>query len=480
LKKNESIAQKTVRTSFWGGIEKVSTMGIQFVVSVVLARLLSPSDYGVIAMLGVFISISEQFVNSGFRNALIRKENCTSADYSTAFYFNLVVGLICYCILFVCAPAIAGFYNMEILCPVIRIYSLTIPLGALTIVQSAILRRNLQAEKAAIIHLCCTIVSGTTGITMALRGFGVWALVYQQISNTIMSVILFWVLSKWHPVFEFSRQSMKYLWGFGSKMLLTGIISSLYANIYSIVIGKRYDSASLGIFNRGQKFARIFPDISESVFVSNSLPIISQVQDDHARMIHVYREFVKLACFITIPGVFLVGLLAEPFVSVVLTDKWIASVPYIQLFSLTALFFPANSVNLNLLQAFGRSDYTLRAEVIKKSVGLIAVFSLLPFGPWVLALGSCTIDIMSMSINLLYAKKLSHLSIRTQIIDILPYLTSGIVMGCIVVGCCRLLNDDIAKIIIGGFVGIVSYYGITRFAFKDGLYAKIHELMTSR
>lgn len=474
-RQEESTAQKTIRTSFWGGIEKVLTMGIQFVVSIVLARILSPSEYGIIAMLGVFIAISDQFINSGFSNALIRKETCSGADYSTAFYFNMAVSLVCYALLFVSAPLIARFYQMHLLCPVIRVYSLTLPLGALNIVQSAIMRRNLQAKKSALIQLCSTVVAGSTGILLALKGHGVWALVYQQLANTVVCSALMWLSSQWRPALRFSRQSMNYLWGFGSRMLVTGIISSLYSNIYSIVIGRQYDSATLGIFNRGQKFARLFPDITESVLGKNSLPIMSQVQQDEGRMLHVYREFAKLSCFITIPGVFLIGLLAEPLVTLLLTDKWSASVPYIQLFSITALFFPLNSINLNLLQAYGRSDYTLKAEIIKKSIGLATVLLLLPLGPWVLAVGCCGIDILALCVNMLFAQKLSRLHLRQQILDILPYLASGTIMGAVVFVCCIPLSCAAAKIIVGGIAGILSYYVMTRFVFKDQLYTKLFQ-----
>ena len=455
-------------------------MGIQFVVSIVLARLLSPSDYGVIAMLWVFIAVADQFINSGFANALVRKASCDSSDYSTAFWFNMTVSLICYGFLFVCAPAIARFYQMDILSPVIRVYGLTLPLGALTLVQSAIMRRNLQAERSAVIMLCCTIISGATGIWLALRGYGVWALVYQQIANSVIATILLWSTGKWVPKMQFSRQSMRYLWGFGSKMLVTGIISSLYANIYSIVIGKKYDSTSLGIFNRGQKFARIFPDIAESVLVKNSLPLMSQVQDNTDRMIHVYREFIKLAYFITIPGVVIIGMLAEPIVHVVLTDKWVDSIPYIRLFSLTAIFFPFSSINLNLLQAYGRSDYTLKAEIIKKSIGLAAVFLLLPYGTWILAVGCCCIDILATSVNLVFATKLSHLRFGTQIRDMLPYICSGLLMGIVIFVTCRFIRIDLLKIIAGVCGGILSYYIITRFVFRDGIYEKVRELLISR
>ena len=474
--KQESIAQKTARTSFWGGIEKVSTLGVQFFVSLVLARLLSPSDYGIIAMLWVFIALSEQFISCGFANALIRKETCGSEDYSTAFYFNIAVSLVCYGIFFLIAPLVARFYKMDILCPVLRIFSITLPLSALRLVQTAILSRKLQAEKSAIIQLSGAVISGAIGIYMAYKGFGVWSLVAQQLSNALVCAALLWFSASWYPKWEFSGTSMRYLWGFGSKMLLTGIISSIYANIYSIVIGRCYDSSSLGIFNRGQKLARLFPEVTESVLVKNSLPIMSQVQGDRERMVHVYREFVKLACFITFPAVCLISLLAEPFVRVVLTEKWLPSVPYIQLFAMTALFFPANSVNLNLLQACGRSDYTLKAEVIKKSIGLATVFLLLRYGTWYLAIGACCMDIVALGVNLFFAKKLSGLSYFTQVKDIMPAFLSSLIMSALVFAACHYIPNPIVTMVVGVLIGAAVYFVVTRYIFKLDLYDKLRTL----
>lgn len=469
----ESVAHKTARTSVWGAIEKISTMGIQFVVSMVLARLLSPSDYGTIAMLTVFIAISDQFVTCGFANALIRKPDCQDVDYSTAFWFNIVAGVGFYGILFCIAPFVADFYGMDILCPILRVCGLALPIGALRLVQYAILVKHLKAEKTAIIHFVCSIVSGVIGIYMAYTGYGVWSLVAQQLTSGLLTALILWTTSDWYPRWEFSHESMKYLWGFGSKMLVTGIISSIYGNIYSILIGKFYDRAALGVFNRGQKLAKLFPDVAESVFVKNSLPILSQLQDDKERLTHVYRELVKVACFITIPAVCMISVLAEPFVRVVLTEKWMASVVYIQLFAATSFLSPANSINLNLLQTFGRSDYTLKAEILKKSICLIVVFTLLPFGPLTLALGSCCMDVLAFSINLYFAKKLSGLHYTMQIKDVLPILVSSILMSAIMLLTVTWIGSNLLKMIIGVIIGLSVYVALTKWVFRLNVYKQI-------
>jgi O-antigen/teichoic acid export membrane protein len=472
----ETVAHKTARTSLWGAVEKMSVMGVSFIVSLILARLLTPSDYGTIAMLTIFIAISDQFVACGFANALIRKGDCKSIDYNTAFWFNIGIGLLLYLLLYLVAPWVALFYNMEILCPVLRACGLSIPIGALHLVQNAILSKKLKAKKSALINLSSSLFSGIMGIGMALHEFGVWSLVGQQLSYGLLTALLLWLSSDWYPRFEFSRESMRYLWSFGSKMLLTGIISSFYGNIYSIVIGKYYDKSLLGVFNRGHKLATLFPGIAETVFVKNSLPIMSQLQGDRERLIHVYRELVKLTCFLTFPAVFLIGILAEPFVRLVLTEKWIDSVVYIQIFAVASLYSPANSVNLNLLQTFGRSDYTLKAEVIKKSISIVAVFLLLPFGTITLALGSSAMSILAYSVNLYYAKKLSGLSFRMQLMDVAPILLCTMIMVILVVFAIQFIDSNIVKLCFGGIIGVLSYFCLSKFVFKMDIYNQISNL----
>lgn len=462
----ESVAHKTARTSLWAGIEKIATMGVQFVVSIIIARLLSPSDYGIIAMLSIFVEIASSVVQCGFGNALIRKQNCKSIDYCTAFYFNFAVSIVMYGVLFVIAPFVASFYEMELLCPVLRVCGLTLIIQALTLVQYTILSKNLEAKKQARIAIVGALFSGAIGLLMAYMGCGVWSLVGQQLSIGLVNVLLLWSSTSWLPQFEFSLDSMKYLWGFGSKMLLTGIISVTYRNIYSLVIGRYYNSSALGLFNRGQSLAVQIPNITEAVFIKNSLPIFSQIQNDNARLIKVYREYIKLACFVTFPAVCLLSVLAEPLVRLVLTEKWLGCVVYIQIFALTSFIGPANSINLNLLQVFGRSDYTLYAEIIKKSTGLLMVFSLITQGPLWLAIGSSCFNVFAYGVNLYYAKQLSGLRYKDQINDVFPiFLCSGL-MYLSVYATIQLFDNSLVQIIIGSMVGLLSFFLFARYVFK--------------
>lgn len=464
--KNESISYKTARSSIWTAVEKFSTLGIQFIVSLVLARLLLPSHYGMVAMLSVFIGISNEIVSCGVGNAIIRKEECKSIDYSTAFYFNISLGITMYLILYIVSPLVSSFYKMGILCPLLRLTGLTLIINSFSIVQNAIVSKQLQVEKRAVISLSAVLFSGTIGILMAYYGFGVWALAWQTIISSSLTCVLLWIFTGWKPKFEFSCSSFKYLWNFGSKMLLTGIVSSLYRNIYSIIIGKIYNPSSLGFFNRGQSLGSIFQGISEKIFMSNSLAIMSPLQKDNERLVHVYREYIKLACFITFPISFLVALLAKPFVLLILTDKWYDCILFIQIFSISSLFYAANSVNLNLLQVYGRSDYTLKSELIKKTIGLLSVFLMLHEGILALAVVGSIMNVLSYFINLYYAKKVSGLSYFSQMKDIIPLIFICLIMSIPVFFIVQIINNSLLVLILGSVTGLLIYLILAQYLIK--------------
>lgn len=460
---SESIADKTARTAFWGVVERVLYSGSQFVVTIILARLLTPDDYGIIAILTVFLAISQRIVECGFSNALIRKEKCTQADYSTAFFFNIAIGFCVYFILFIISSYVADFYTVPILANILRVYGLIIIIDSLRIVQYSILNRELQFKKLATISTIAVVLSGILGIIAAYLGFGAWALVLQALSNALIYVIVLTYESSWLPLITFSKESLAYLWKFGSKMLLTGIISSLYSNIYSLVIGKIYDRRTLGFFNRGQQLALFYPNLVQSVFTKNSLPILSQVQDNNS-FVNVYRNFIVLVSFVTFPIAFLFFVLAKPIVILLLTEKWMGAIIYIQIFAITSFLIPANFINLNVFQAKGRSDITLKAELIKKTMGFILVFLLLPFGPVVMAMGCCVMDLLSYMVNLYYAKKILKTSMLQQLMDILPCFLSSFTMAVLTYCLLYMLNfAPIIQIIVCVIFGLSVYLIIAKY-----------------
>lgn len=473
----ESISNKTARTSFWAIVEKVSTMGVQFVITMILARLLTPSDYGTIAMLTVFISLSQAFVYCGVQNALIRKQDCSNLDYCTAFFINVSIACFVYLLLFLLSPQIASFYDTPSLSIIIRVYGLSILVNSLMIVQYALLIKRLEFKKLAKFSSLIALLSGLFAVIAAYKGIGVWALVLQNLISCILTVVCYFYVIRWKPSFVFSVKSAKYLWGFGSKMLLSDIISTIYSNIYSLVIGKFYDKASLGVFNRGQHISNLVPEVISSAFIRNSLPIMSEVQNDKERLKSVYRQFIVLTFITTMPLVMLVAVIARPFVLFCLTEKWEECIIYIQIFCLSSITASSNWVNLNLLQACGRSDLTLKAEIIKKSIGLSMVFILLPFSPLVLAIGSSMFNLFVYIVNLYYAKKMIGLTYKEQLIDIYPIIVSTMISSCI--SYIWILYCDlgyILQIMIASFTHVILFYLLTRYCFKISIYSKIGSL----
>lgn len=472
----ESTAHKTARTSFWGAVERVSTLSVQFIITMILARLLSPSDYGIIAMLTIFIAISQQFVECGISNALIRKLDCTQSDYSTAFHFNVGISFLIYLLLFLSAPLVADFYDMPILTNVLRVYSLSIVFQSFRIVQYAILCKQFEFKKMAKVTALVTLLSGTIGVVMAYRGFGVWSLVAQNVFLAVSTSFAYFLVLRWLPSWEFSKNSFRYLWGFGSKMLVSGVISVIYTNIYSLVIGKVYDSRSLGIFNRAQQLSHIYPDIIKNIFTKNSLPIMAECQNEPEKLEKVYREFVVIVAFLTFPVVLLLLVIAKPFILFFLTAKWAESIIYLQIFCASALILPVNWINLNLLQALGRSDLTLKAEMIKKSVGLALVFSMFWFGPLVLAICCSVFDVFAYAVNLYYAKKLIGVSYLLQIKDMIPCLLSSLISACVAYLMMNLTDAYVQKMLIAVICGVAVYVFVTRNVFKMNIYTKIRRV----
>lgn len=475
-----SVAKQTLSTTFWATIEKIGMLGIQFIIGMVLARLLSPSDYGIIALLMVFITIAQVFIDSGFGNALIRKQDCTNDDYSTAFYFNIVVGIVSYFVLFVTAPMIAEFYNMNLLTPVLRVYGLSLVFNSMTIVQNAILTQRLAFKLMTKCSLVSSLSSGIIALVMAYYGWGVWSLVFQTISSALLSFMLLSFATKWKPNICFSKGSFEYLWSFGSKALISSLISSLYGNIYSLVIGKFYTSADLGYFNRGQNTASLAPNIVSGVFSKSTLPLLSKAQNNRNDLILLYRKFTQLVAFVSFPLVFIIFALAKPFILYVLTEKWSEAVPYVQIFSISALTGAVGMINLNLLIALGRTDLTLKANVIKKTIGFMVVAALITASPIVLAIGCVLIDIMCYLVNLYYAKQVINLNYQTQLQDLLPYLLSSVVTCIITFITIYFIPSYLLQLVIGACISVIAYIFITNSCIKCPFYKEFYYTLKNR
>lgn len=479
-----NLTNEAASTSMWALMEKIGLMGIQFIISMVLARLLSPDDYGVIAMLLIFISIAQNFIDSGFGSALVRKQNCTEADYSTAFIFNVFVGIICYLLLFLSAPLVSDFYHLDLLTPVLRWYGLVLIINSLFIVQNAILTQRLAFKVKAKSSIISNATSGLFALFLAYYGFGVWALVAQTLISAITNLVILTSYAKWKPVLMFSVESFRYLWNFGSKLLASALISTLYGNMYSIIIGKFYTKADLGFYNRGSQTSRLLPDIVSDMFGKSSFPLLSKVQNDRDALINTFRRFTQISAFLSFPLIFLMVVIAKPFILFLLTDKWIESVPYIWIFSIAILTTPIGRINLNLILALGRSDLMLKADIIKKSVGISTICLLLYLGvfksPQGLAIVSMILELFIYSVNLYYAKEVLKISYMVQIKDFMPYLLASFVMAIVTYFAICYIESNLLQLIIGPIVAFAVYYLLTYYIIKTPFYKQIMGLIKQK
>ncbi len=471
------LKDKTLSGVKWTAIGRFSTKGVSFVIGLLLARMLSPSDYGLVGMLGIFLAIAQTFIDSGFGSALVRKKDCSEEDFSTAFYFNIGVGLLCFLILFFSAPLIANFFDTPILKDVTRVLSINLLVSSLSIVQYAKLNIALDFKLPAKIALVTTILSGIVGLTMAYVGLGVWSLVFQNVSSSIINAILLWIAAKWRPQRKFSKRSFKYLFGFGSKILASGLLHTVYANLTTIIIGKFYTAKDLGYYSRGESLATFPSSNITGILQSVTYPILSKLQDDDARLIRVYRKYISMASMIIFFGMFLLAALAKPFILTLLTDKWANSIIYLQVFCFAWMFDHLCVLNLNILYVKGRSDLVLRLEVIKKTISISMIIAAIPFGVLAICISRALYTQIAVIINTYYTGKLYGLGYFDQVRDFSKYLISSVlaVLPAYLLTFTNLHN--IAILAIGGVSACAIYWVLLR---KDSNFKEVLSLVKER
>lgn len=411
----------------WSAIERVSVQAVQFIIGLILARRISPEEFGVMGMLTIFIAVSQVIVDSGFANALVRKMDCTDDDYSTALYCNLGISVLCYLLLFCCAPAIAVFYNVPLLTPLLRMQALVLVFNSLSIVQVAKLTRELDFKTQTLISLAATLVSGAIGISCAYNGVGVWSLAYQAVSCALLTSLLFWCFGPYRLRMRFSMQSFRDLFGYGSKLLAAGVIGSIYNHITTLVIGKFFRPADLGYYSRGQQFASV-PSITVTNILSRvTFPLFSKLQNDDAALIQAYRKYICLSSVVIFFGLALLSGIARPLILLLLGERWEPSVLYLQLFCFALMMDHVCSINLNLLQVKGRSDLYLRLEIIKKTISFAILFASIPFGIVAVCCSKILYSQISVVINTYYTGKFFGVGYFAQFRDFGPYLLAALV-----------------------------------------------------
>lgn len=458
---SESLKHKTLRGTLWSSIERFSVQGVMFVVMIIMARILTPEDYGLVGMLTIFIAISQSLIDSGFSQALIRKQDRSEIDNSTVFYFNIAVGVILYLILFFSAPLIAKFYNEPILVPITRVISLSILINSFVVVQRALLTVNIDFKTQAKASFSAAIASGIVGITMAYTGWGVWAIVWYQITNLAVNVGLLWIFSKWRPQLVYSWQSFKELFFFGSKLAASGILDTLYNNIFLIVIGKIFKASDLGYYTRAQQFAA-FPSSNLTGIIQRvTFPVLCTIQDDDERLQSVYRRFLRLSAFLIFPLMIGLAAVAKPLVLLLLKEQWEFAATLLSIICLSMMWYPIHSINLNLLQVKGRSDLFLKLEIVKKCVGIVILCGTIPLGLVAMCWGTVLSSLISLIINTHYTGKLIQVGFLKQMKDLTPSLLYSFSMGAIVLGAIQFVKGDALQLTIGIILGIIYFVAIT-------------------
>lgn len=474
---NQATKQKVSSGFKWSSAKSLITQVLQFFISIVIARQLLPSDYGVLGMLAIFMGISQTFLDSGFGSALIQKKEVTQTDYTTAFYFNVGVAVCLYATLFLCAPLIADFYFQPILVPVTRVYMLTLILNALNIVQFARLSRELDFRTNAIISIIGLIVSGAVGIIMAYGGYGVWALVWQGMASAIVFTVLLWVKGHWFPSFTFSKASFRSLFGFGSKILGSSLINSIYNNISTLIIGKAFHAADLGYFTRAKNFASLPGSTITGIVLGVNYPVLSRYQDDNKQLLENYKVLMRLPIFILYPILFGMAALSYPMIEVFIGDKWLASVPMLIILCGGYLWSPLTSINLNLLYVKGRTDLVLQLELIKKPIAFLMLFCAIPFGMYGMCLSVALYEFVAFCFNCYYTGKILDYGLLKQIKEIIPIMGYSFIMTISVVIATVFIASPILKLIVGVFVGATVYYLAARVAHDPTLLSLVHRIV---
>jgi len=469
-----SLKQKTVSGLLWSFIDTIAGQGITFVVGIILARLLSPREFGLIGMIIVFISISESFIDSGFKNALIRKKDCTQTDFSTVFFFNLAVGIAFFCILFFSAPAISNFFNEPELKLIVQVLGIVLVIDSLTIIQTTRLTKRIDFKLQAKISLIASLGSGLIAITMAYMGFGVWSLVAQSISKQIFNSFFLWLWNRWKPSMVFSSQSFRELFGFGSKLLVSGLIDTIYRNIYYLVIGKFFSAQDLGYYTRATQFKDLPARNLNKIISRVTYPVLASIQDDIPRLKSNYKKLIRGIMFLTFTLILGMAAVAEPMILTLIGEKWKPAIIYLQLLCFPGMMYPLHALNLNMLQVQGRSDLFLRLEVIKKIMAVPTIIAGVFFGIKIMIVGMMVNSLIAYYLNSYWSGKKIGYSLKEQVKDIMPSFILALSMASIVYFLGIILTfspvwELVIQTIVGGII-IIVFCELTKF--RDYMFVK--------
>ena len=417
---SESLKNKTVKGVGWSALDNVAKFGVTFLVSIVLARLLTPDDYGLLGIIQIVTVVCTTLINAGFTTALIRKKDASEDDYNTSFIVNLVLSALIYVIVFWLSPFIAEFFKREELVLLIRVTSIGLVIGALALVQQTRLTKRIDFKTQTKVTIVASVLSGIIGIVMALMGFGVWALVFQVLSAELLRTTLLWYYNKWVPKLRFSTSSFHDLFGFGWKIMVSNLLDAIWRELYQVVVGKFYSPAALGQYTRAKQFSHLFSSNLSGVIQRVTYPVLSSIQDDRNRMLSAYRRIIRTTMFVTAISMFFLAGISEPLLYCLIGPKWHDAAMYLPLICISGSAYPLHSINLNMLQVQGRSDLYLGLEIVKKVIYLIPLFIGAFIGILPMLYVNIIITLVAFYLNSYYSGKLIGYSSWMQIKDIAP------------------------------------------------------------
>ncbi|WP_430905496.1 lipopolysaccharide biosynthesis protein [Maribacter sp. 2-571] len=465
-----ALENKAKKGLLWSSIDKFSTLLIQFSVGIVLARILAPEDFGLIGMITIFISISQCLVDSGFYTALVQKKNISHTDYSTILFFNMGVALLLYVLLYSTAKYIALFYGEPLLTDLVKVVSLSVIILSTTVVHKAMMARQIDFRTQAIAHITSSVISGSIGIYAAVNGHGVWALVYHSLSRSVLLALLYWMLNRWHPTLIFNKTSFRSLFSFGSKLMLSELLKIFFRNLFLIIIGKLYKAEELGFYTRASLFKQVPGTLVGNILQSVTFPLMVKVIDDTEKSKHVLVRSTKLTGFILLPVILWLLFFAKPLILVLLTQKWLPTVLLLQILCLDILFHPMQYINLNYLNAKGRSDLFLKLEMIKNALTVVAIVLTYKFGLTAMTFGYISVSCLSFFINSHYTGKDLKYGAFKQLADLSPYAVAACLAVIPSFFICFLIPSIALRLVSGGVLCGIFYLGISHIMKFQELY----------
>jgi len=476
-----SLRKQTLLGIFWTFTDTFVLRGMSFIASVILARLLGPTEFGLVGMISVFVAIGNSLVDSGLSASIIRTKEANDEDFSTVFYLNLLLSVLVYGLLFISAPYIAAFFNQDILIPIVRIYCISFIISAFSSIQMAILNKEMKFKKIMQCRVPGTIIGVIVGVAMGYLNYGVWSLVWMFLTIQIVNSVMLWLFSVWKPSLTFSKEKLKYHFGFGYKLMLSGLIDTIYKNIYKVIIGKFFSVQSLGYYERAESFNSQPVTILTTIISKVSYPLLSKIQDQKERIGTVYRQLIQFSFFIIAPMMLAAAALAKPLFLLVLGDQWLPAVPFFQILCLSGMFFPIHAFNINVLKVYGRSDLFLKLELIKKAVITISIIIGFQFGIYGLVWSSVLNSVISLLINTHYSSRMIHYTTMQQLEDISITLAKAGIMAVLMWFLVLGLESYsfFSQLIISGLFG-AGFYILLNLLLKSPQLSFVFELIKKR